>query len=124
MSGSDILILVAIVVLVLLLIILAIAETGLNRISRVKAQAIDENTRSKSSAALRGLVEQPARFINPLLVTVTHGELLDQLDHLGIGRRLARLGVVRVVLRLVLVADGLRAQRRRRVSLSASGRGQ
>ncbi len=71
MSGSDVLILVAIVVLVLLLIILAIAETGLNRISRVKAQAIDENTRSKSSAALRGLVEQPERFINPLLVTVT-----------------------------------------------------
>jgi CBS domain containing-hemolysin-like protein len=70
-SGSDILILGAIVVLVLLLIILAIAETGLNRISRVKAQAIDENTQSKSSAALRGLVEQPERFINPLLVTVT-----------------------------------------------------
>ena len=50
---------------------LAIAETGLNRISRVKAQAIDEDTKSKSSRALLRLVEQPERFINPLLVTVT-----------------------------------------------------
>jgi putative hemolysin len=71
MSGSDILILVSIVVLVLLLIVLAIAETGLNRISKVKAQAIDENTKSKSSRALLDLVHQPERFINPLLVTVT-----------------------------------------------------
>ncbi len=71
MKGSDILILLAIVVLVLLLIVLAIAETGLNRISKVKAQAIDENAKSKSSRALRLLVEQPERFINPLLVTVT-----------------------------------------------------
>ena len=52
MSGTDVLILIAIVALVLLLILLAIAETGLNRISRVKAQAIDDNTRSKASKAL------------------------------------------------------------------------
>jgi putative hemolysin len=71
MGGSDLLILVAIVVLVLLLAILAIAETGLNRISRVKAQAINDATKSRSSSALLGLVEQPERFINPLLVTVT-----------------------------------------------------
>ncbi len=71
MSGSDILILVAIVVLVLLLVVLAIAETGLNRISRVKAYAIDDNAKSKSSKALLSLVEKPERFINPLLVTVT-----------------------------------------------------
>jgi putative hemolysin len=70
-TGSDILILVAIVVLVLLLIVLAIAETGLNRISKVKAQAIDESRQSKSSSALLRLVERPERFINPLLVTVT-----------------------------------------------------
>ena len=71
MTGTDILIILAIVVLLLLLIVLAAAETGLNRISRVKAQAIDENVRSKSSKALLGLVEHPERFINPLLVTVT-----------------------------------------------------
>ena len=50
---------------------LAIAETGLNRISRVKAQAMDESHRSRSSRALLRLVEHPERFINPLLVTVT-----------------------------------------------------
>jgi putative hemolysin len=71
MSGTDILMIVSIVILLLLLIVLAIAETGLNRISRVKAQAIDDNTATKSSKALLGLVERPERFINPLLVTVT-----------------------------------------------------
>jgi magnesium and cobalt exporter, CNNM family len=70
-KGSDILVLVAIIVLVLLLAVLAIAETGLNRISKVKAQAIEENHHTKSSRALLDLVEQPERFINPLLVTVT-----------------------------------------------------
>jgi putative hemolysin len=70
-STTDILILISIVVLVLLLIVLAIAETGLNRISRVKAQAIDDTKRTKASKALLSLVEQPERFINPLLVTVT-----------------------------------------------------
>jgi putative hemolysin len=71
MSGTDLLILIAIIVLVLLLVVLAAAETGLNRISKVKAQAIDETTQSKSSRALLRLVERPERFINPLLVTVT-----------------------------------------------------
>jgi putative hemolysin len=70
-TGRNVLILIAILVLVLLLIVLAIAETGLNRISRVKAQAMDESHRSRSSRALLRLVEHPERFINPLLVTVT-----------------------------------------------------
>jgi putative hemolysin len=70
-TGKNLLILIAIVILVLLLIVLAIAETGLNRISRVKAQAIDETNHSRASRALRRLVEHPERFINPLLVTVT-----------------------------------------------------
>ena len=71
MKGSDFLILAAILVLVVLLIVLAIAETGLNRISKVKAQAIDETRQTKSSKALLRLVERPERFINSLLVTVT-----------------------------------------------------
>jgi putative hemolysin len=70
-TGKQLLILFSIFVLVLLLVVLAVAETGLTRISRVKAQAIDETTRSKSSRALLRLVEHPERFINPLLVTVT-----------------------------------------------------
>jgi CBS domain containing-hemolysin-like protein len=71
MTGGDLLILVAIVVLVALLVVLAIAETGLNRITKVKAQAIHEQRQTKSSKALLDLVERPERFINSLLVTVT-----------------------------------------------------
>jgi CBS domain containing-hemolysin-like protein len=71
MTSTDVFVLVVIVVLVLLLIVLAVAETGLNRISKVKAHAIDETRQSKASRALLRLVERPERFINPLLVTVT-----------------------------------------------------
>jgi putative hemolysin len=70
-TGTDIILLIAILVILLVLIVLAIAETGLNRISHVKAQALDDSHHSKSSRALVNLVEHPERFINPLLVTVT-----------------------------------------------------
>ena len=58
--------------MLLVLMFLAVAETSLNRISRVKAQAIAETRRAKPSArALLRLVSHPERFINPLLVTIT-----------------------------------------------------
>ncbi len=68
---TDLAMLVLIFVLLLALVFLAIAETALNRISRVKAQAMDEERHSKSSRALLRLVAEPALFINPILVTVT-----------------------------------------------------
>ncbi len=71
MTGTDIGLLVAIAAILLALIVLAVAETGLNRISRVKAQAMADSQSTKASRALVGLVEHPERFINPLLVTVT-----------------------------------------------------
>ncbi len=71
MTGIDIVLLIAIVLILAVLIVLAIAETGLNRISPIKAQALDDNTGSKATGALASLVEHPERFINPLLVTVT-----------------------------------------------------
>ncbi len=71
MTGTDIGLLVAILAILLVLIVLAAAETGLNRISRVKAQAIHDANDTKTSRALVDLVEHPERFINPLLVTVT-----------------------------------------------------
>jgi len=70
-TGTDVLALIAIIVLLLLLIVLAAAETGLSRVSRVKAQALHDTQHSRSSKALVELVEHPERFINPLLVTVT-----------------------------------------------------
>ena len=71
MTGTEIALLVAIIVLLLVLVVLAAAETSLNRISRVKAQAMADSTKSRSGRALIELVEHPERFINPLLVTVT-----------------------------------------------------
>jgi putative hemolysin len=70
-TGIDLALLVAILAILAVLIVLAIAETGLNRISRVKARAIADASYSRSAEALADLVEHPERFINPLLVTVT-----------------------------------------------------
>jgi len=70
-SSAEFGMLVAIVVMLFLIAYLAIAETALNRISKVKAQAIADAQKSKSSAALLRLVTHPERFITPLLVTVT-----------------------------------------------------
>jgi len=67
----DLLMIIAIVVLIVILGYLATAETALNRISRVKAQALADSTGSRSAQALNRLVTHPERFINPLLVTVT-----------------------------------------------------
>ena len=70
-NNIDTAMLVAIVLMLLVLIVLAAAETALNRISRVKAQAIADSSGKRSARALVRLVEHPERFINPLLVTVT-----------------------------------------------------
>lgn len=71
MSGTDLALIAAIVVILLVLTVLAVAETSLNRISRVKAQAIADSSPSRAADSLVALVDQPERFINPLLVTVT-----------------------------------------------------
>ena len=71
MSGVDAALLAAILVMLVLLAYLAIAETSLNRITRVKAQTIVDNKGSKAAYSLYRLVSHPELFINPLLVTVT-----------------------------------------------------
>jgi len=70
-GGSELGMTAAIAVLLFVLVFFAVAETALNRISRVKAQAIDASLQTKASAALLRLVTTPERFINPVLVTVT-----------------------------------------------------
>jgi putative hemolysin len=67
----DLVMSLAILVLLVILIFFAVAETALNRISRVKAQAMAESTGTKSAQALYRLVSHPERFINPILVLVT-----------------------------------------------------
>ena len=70
-SGTDVWMLVAIIVLLLILAFLAMAETALNRISKVKAQAIADSVGSRSARQLARLAHHPERFINALLVTIT-----------------------------------------------------
>jgi putative hemolysin len=67
----DTVMLVAIVLLLFVLAFFAVAETSLNRISRVKAQAIADSSGKRSARALYRLVSHPERFINPILVTIT-----------------------------------------------------
>lgn len=71
MTGTEIWLLIGIVAILMVLVVLAVAETGLNRISVVKARAMADGSDSRSARALVKLVEHPERFINPLLVTVT-----------------------------------------------------
>jgi CBS domain containing-hemolysin-like protein len=70
-GGQELAMSVAIVVLLSALALFAVAETSLNRISRVKAQALVDERGTKSAHALFRLVSAPERFINPILVTVT-----------------------------------------------------
>jgi CBS domain containing-hemolysin-like protein len=70
MTGQDFVLLIVIVLMMLVLVVLAAAETALNRISRVKARAMADSSKSKSVKALVELVEHPERNVNPLLVTV------------------------------------------------------
>lgn len=67
----DTVMLAAIVLLLFVLMFFAVAETSLNRISRVKAQALADSSKKPSARALFRLVSHPERFINPILVTIT-----------------------------------------------------
>jgi CBS domain containing-hemolysin-like protein len=68
-TTTDLWLVVAIVLLLLALVFLAVAETAVNRISRHKAQSLVDRGVRGGGALLR-LVEQPERFLNPVLLTV------------------------------------------------------
>ena len=70
-TSVDTFMLAAILLLLIVLMFFAIAETALNRISRVKAQALADSSGKASARALSRLVSHPERFINPILVTIT-----------------------------------------------------
>ena len=70
-AGTELLMLVGIIVLLLMLVFFAVAETALNRISRVRAQAINQEKHTKASHALVVLAGEPELFINPILVSIT-----------------------------------------------------
>jgi CBS domain containing-hemolysin-like protein len=69
LTGADVLMLVVIFVLLLVLIVLAVAEMGLSKMTKPKAAALADQGRRAGPALLR-LVEEPERWVNPLLLTV------------------------------------------------------
>ncbi len=68
-TSNDALILAALAVLFVALAFLGIAETGINRITRIKAETLAERD-PRRGRALRSLVEAPEKFLNPVLLTV------------------------------------------------------
>jgi CBS domain containing-hemolysin-like protein len=68
-TTADVWMLVVIIVLLLVLVLLAIAEMGLSKMTKPKAAALAAEGK-RSGAALMRLVEEPERWINPLLLTV------------------------------------------------------
>jgi putative hemolysin len=69
LTGVDVGMLFAIGALLVALIFLSVAEMGLSRISRHKAATLAD-TGGKGGKALLGLVDEPERWVNPLLLTV------------------------------------------------------
>ncbi len=68
-TGGDWGMLIAILVLLVVLIFLAAAEMGLSKMTKPKAAAMADQG-LKSGRALSRLVEEPARWVNPILLTV------------------------------------------------------
>ncbi|MGH9135171.1 MAG: hemolysin family protein [Ilumatobacteraceae bacterium] len=69
LTGTDVLILVAILLQVLVLTFFAVAEMGLSRMTKPKAAAIADQG-VKAGNSLKKLVNEPERWVNPLLLSV------------------------------------------------------
>jgi CBS domain containing-hemolysin-like protein len=69
LGGAELGMLATVAVLLLLLAFLALAETSINRISIVKAQALAAEGR-RGGEALLDLVREPEKFLNPVILAV------------------------------------------------------
>lgn len=69
LGSGQVAMIAAVVVLLLGLVFLALAETGLTRMTRVRATALRDEGR-RGARALLSLVAHPEEFINPLLLVV------------------------------------------------------
>jgi CBS domain containing-hemolysin-like protein len=69
LNNVDLLMFVTIGVLLVILIFLSVAEMGLSRVSRPRASSLADKG-LKSGKALKRLVDEPERWVNPLLLTV------------------------------------------------------
>ena len=68
-NNVDLLMLIVIVVLLFILIFTSVAEMGLSRMSKPRAASLADKG-SKPGRALKRLVDEPERWVNPLLLTV------------------------------------------------------
>jgi CBS domain containing-hemolysin-like protein len=73
--GSDAVLAVVVAVLVAVSGFLAMAETGLTRMARARAAALEAEGR-RGARALAGLVRHPERFLGPLLLTILACQLV------------------------------------------------
>ncbi len=69
MSSGNLIMLIVILLLLVVLVFLALAEMGLSKMSKPRAAAIAEE-HGRVGPSLMTLVQQPERWINPLLLTV------------------------------------------------------
>jgi CBS domain containing-hemolysin-like protein len=93
-TGSDWGMLVAIVLLLVVLVFLAAAEMGLSKMTKPKAAAMADQG-LKSGRALSRLVEDPARWVNPILLTVNVCQTVQAtLTGVVAGRLFGAAGVV------------------------------
>ena len=75
-KSSDIALLIVIVVLLAASGMLALAETSLVRMSRIKAKAMADERR-RGARQLARLIEQPEKFLNPILLLVLICQLVS-----------------------------------------------
>lgn len=102
-TTADWWMLVAIAILFVFLAVLAVAEMGLSRISKPKAQALAD-TGARGGGHLVGLVSHPERWVNPLLLAVNVSQTVQAtLTGVVSGRLFGAAGVaIGVVLNVVV----------------------
>jgi CBS domain containing-hemolysin-like protein len=94
MTGADTAMIITIVVILGILIFLAVAEMGLSKMTKPRAAAIAEEN-PRAGASLQMLVEQPERWINPLLLSVNICQTVQAtLTGIVAGRLFGGVGVV------------------------------
>ena len=102
-TSADIWMLVAIGVLLLVLVFLSVAEMGLSRMSKPKAQALAD-TGARGGTALLSLVSHPEKWVNPLLLAINVSQTIQAtLTGVVSGRLFGPTGVaVGVVLNVIV----------------------
>jgi len=102
-ATADWWMLIGILILLCFLIVLSIAEMGLSRVSKPKAQALADSG-ARGGPALLGLVTHPERWVNPLLLSVNVCQTVQAtLTGVVAGRLFGPAGVVvGVVLNVVV----------------------